>query len=52
LPRTPDVVFRFAAPDVFSATVARMKTFNAFSSILSPSWISSHVAFEAGIEEA
>ena len=26
--------------DVFSATAARMSAFNAFSSILSPSWIS------------
>ena len=41
--------------DVFSATAARMSAFNAFSSILSPSWISMarlHVAFEAGVEEA
>src|SRR5207247_3833931 len=29
---------RRAAEDVFSATAARMSAFNAFSSILSPSW--------------
>src|SRR5262249_35039151 len=29
---------RCAAEDVFSATAARMSVFNAFSSILSPSW--------------
>src|SRR5882757_7775186 len=29
---------RWAAEDVFSATAARMSAFNAFSSILSPSW--------------
>src|SRR5437764_11545230 len=30
----------FARPEVFSATAARISAFNAFSSILSPSWIS------------
>ena len=29
---------RWAAEDVFSATASRMSAFNAFSSILSPSW--------------
>ena len=41
--------------DVFSATAARMSALNAFSSIVSPSWISMarlHVAVEAGVEEA
>src|SRR5205807_2193956 len=31
---------RWAAEDVFSAAAARMSAFNAFSSILSPSWTS------------
>src|SRR5438093_9503430 len=36
--RSPHTYHLLLAADVFSATAARMSAFNAFSSILSPSW--------------